>query len=80
MITEMMPDGFSKAVTAEGEIGKKQSLDLGHDIYEISGEERARWVKSGEAVYEKWVKNMEAKGLPGRAVLDEAIKLMKEQP
>jgi len=77
---EMMPDSFSKAVTVEGEKGEQQSLDLGHDIFEISDEERAKWVKSGEAVYEKWVSDMEAKGLPGRAVLDEAIKLMSEQP
>jgi len=77
---EMMPDLTSEVVTKEGELGRKQATDLGQDIFDLSEEERVEWVKSGEVVYQKWVNDMEAKGLPGRAVLDEAIKLMKEQP
>ena len=68
------------AVVAEREIGKKQSLDSGHDIYELPAKERARWVAAGKATYDKWVKNMEAKGLPGRAVFEEAVKLMNAHP
>ncbi len=77
---EMMPASISSVVQKEGELGVKQSIDLGHEIYDLSAEELTGWVKTSEPVYENWVKKMDAKGLPGRAVLDEAIKLMAEQP
>jgi len=77
---EMMPHMMSSTVQKEGQVGKKETLALGHEIFDISEEERAKWVETSRAVYDKWVNDMEAKGLPGRAVLDEAIKLMKEQP
>jgi len=77
---EMLPDTLCAAVSAEKEIGKQQCRDRNQEIYEMPSEERARWVATGKPAYDKWVKDMEAKGLPGRAVLDEAVKLMKEHP
>ncbi len=78
--TEMMPDKLCAAVSAEKEIGKQQTRDRNQEIYEIPAKERARWVATGKPAYDKWVKKMEAKGLPGRAVLDEASRLMKAHP
>jgi len=77
---EMMPDKLCAAVSAEKEIGKKGSLDRGQEIYEMPAAERARWVATGKPAYDKWVKDMEAKGFPGRAILDEAIRLMNAHP
>ncbi len=77
---EMMPDKLCAAVSAEKEIGKQQTLDRGQEIYEMPAKERARWVATGKPTYDKWVKDMEAKGLPGRAILDEAIRLMNAHP
>jgi TRAP-type C4-dicarboxylate transport system substrate-binding protein len=39
--------------------------------------EYAKWKKmAGEPIWEEWVKRMEAKNLPGRKVLDEALRLL----
>jgi TRAP-type C4-dicarboxylate transport system substrate-binding protein len=74
---EMMPDKLCGAVTNE----MKQAIEItkkrGQEIIDISPAERAKWVATGKPAWDKWVKTMEAKGLPGRAVLDEAIKLVK---
>ncbi|MBW1945344.1 MAG: TRAP transporter substrate-binding protein DctP [Deltaproteobacteria bacterium] len=74
---EMMPDKLCAAVTAEGVKGRKSVLERKQEIYDMPPKERARWVATAQPAQDKWVKSMEAKGLPGRAVLDEAIKLMK---
>ena len=77
---EIMPDAVCAAVSAEREKGKKGCLDRNQPIYELSAEERARWVATGKPAWDKWAKAMDAKGLPGRAVLDEAIKLINAHP
>ncbi len=77
---EFMPDMQCDAVVAERENAKTLSLDMGHEIIELPTEERARWVATGKPAWDEWVERMEAKGLPGRAVLDEAIKLMNAHP
>jgi TRAP-type C4-dicarboxylate transport system substrate-binding protein len=74
---EMMPDKLCGAVTNE----MKQAIEItnkrGQEIINISAAERAKWAATGKPAWDKWVKTMEAKGLPGRAVLDEAVKLVK---
>ncbi|MBW1673423.1 MAG: TRAP transporter substrate-binding protein [Deltaproteobacteria bacterium] len=77
---EMLPDTLCAAVSAEKEIGKKQCKDRNQEIYEMPSKERARWVATSKPAYNKWVKDMEAKGLPGHAILDETLKLMKAHP
>ena len=77
---EMMPDTQCAAVSAEKKVGKQQCRDRNQEIYEMPSKERARWVATGKPAWDKWAKNMEAKGLPGRAILDEAIKLIKAHP
>jgi TRAP-type C4-dicarboxylate transport system substrate-binding protein len=74
---EMMPDKLCGAVTAEMKKGIAITKKQGQEIIDISPAEREKWVATGKPAWDKWVKTMEAKGLPGRAVLDEAIKLVK---
>lgn len=74
---EMMPDTLCAAVSAEKKVGKQQCRDRNQEIYEMPSKERARWVATGKPEWDKWVKLRESQGLPGRAVLDEALKLMK---
>jgi TRAP-type C4-dicarboxylate transport system substrate-binding protein len=74
---EMMPDKLCGAVTAEMKKGIEITKNRGQEIIDISAAERAKWVATGKPAWDKWVKKMEAKGLPGRAVLDEAINLVK---
>lgn len=42
----------------------------GMQINRLSEDESARWAKALEPVTEEWIQQMEAKGLPGRQVLD----------
>ncbi len=44
-------------------------------IYELSPEESAAWDAKVKPIWDKWVNEVESKGLPGRALLDDAIKL-----
>ncbi len=49
------------------------------EIIELSPREAARWEEiGGKPVWDKWVADMEAKGLPGRAVLDELFRVLKK--
>ncbi len=74
--SEMMPRILCEAVTKESKEGIKISQDKGHEIIDLSPEELAEWRATGKPVWGKWAKDMEAKGLPGQAVLDEAVKLI----
>lgn len=55
---------------------RKVAVDLGNDIIELSPEEVERWKKAAEPVYARWVKEMDAKGIDGQALIDEARALI----
>jgi len=50
----------------------------GGEIIYLSPEENARWAKSLEGVPHKYIKALNAKGLPGQAVWDTAVQLSKK--
>ena len=45
-------------------------------FYELPKEEKARWKARVMPIWDEWVQEKEAKGLPARAVLDEAVQLI----
>jgi TRAP-type C4-dicarboxylate transport system substrate-binding protein len=47
-------------------------------IYVLPAEERARWEKSAQSVRDAWVAELEAEGLPGKAMLDDAVNWVKK--
>jgi TRAP-type C4-dicarboxylate transport system substrate-binding protein len=47
----------------------------GHEFITVSAQERERWRKTVQPVWDEVVKAQEAKGLPGKQVLDEMLKL-----
>jgi len=47
-------------------------------FYDISPEERARWIEVTESVRENWVEENEAKGIPARAMLEDAYAFAEE--
>jgi TRAP-type C4-dicarboxylate transport system substrate-binding protein len=49
-------------------------------FYELPKEERARWKKQVMPIWDTWVKEKEAKGLPAKAMLNEAVQLIDEYP
>ena len=76
--SEMMPDTLSAAVTKEKQQGIQISKKRNQEIIELSPEERARWIAASRPSWDKWVKDREAEGLPGRVVLEEALRLVKK--
>ncbi len=45
------------------------------DIIVLSKEEKARWLSAVKPVWDRWTADMQSKGLPGKALLDEAVSL-----
>lgn len=57
---------------------KKLCEKKGMQSFELPPEEESKLEKLTLPLRDKWVKDMEAKGLPGQAVLDATIKFIKE--
>ena len=51
---------------------------MGHTMIYLTPEEMELWYEAAKPVNEKWVADMESKGLPGRKVYDEARRLAKK--
>lgn len=62
----------------DGDLGWKQAEDAGIKVYELSDDEKAEWEKALQPVYSKWIDEMEAKGLPGKEIYDEAVRLKNQ--
>jgi len=60
------------------ESGLEYTLSLGNEIIELSTEEAARWVAAVQPLPEAYIADMEAAGLPGRELVQEAISLIEE--
>jgi len=58
------------------EQGRANARKMGHTIIKLTPEERELWTKAVLPLHEKWIAETEAKGLPGRAVYDEAKRLI----
>ncbi len=52
--------------------GRVVAEKLGNPIVRIEGEELQRWKDAAVPVIEAWVKEMDGKGLPGQAMVDDA--------
>jgi len=68
----------AKAYEAEAEAALKIAKDAGMDIYTLPDSELARWKKAMEPIYQKWASDMNAKGLPGTAILNDALALTEK--
>jgi TRAP-type C4-dicarboxylate transport system substrate-binding protein len=49
-----------------------------HEIIQFSPEDEAKAREISRKVWDEWVKGMEAKGLPGKKILDAALQISKE--
>ncbi|HEY3278181.1 MAG TPA: TRAP transporter substrate-binding protein [Syntrophorhabdaceae bacterium] len=63
-----------KVWDAIDESGKQFSLKRGNKTIKLSAEEQARWAAKAQPLFDEYVKNMKAKGLPG----DEVLKFAKD--
>lgn len=64
----------------EGLIDKAVELakSMGHQVVELTPAEKEIWFKAAEPVRQEWVKKVEAQGKPGKAVYEEALRLIKK--
>ena len=60
------------------EVGWDYGRETGVEYITLSAEEKARWDATVTPVLDKWASDKDAKGLPGRAILDEFIRLVKK--
>ena len=60
-------------------VGVYKKLGASGDVvYNLPPAELNLWKNSADTIFVEWVKSMEEKGLPGKRVLDEALKLKEE--
>ena len=53
-------------------VGRKATVDRKNEIYTLPKEERKRWRAAVKGIDDKWAADLEAKGLPGKALLKDA--------
>lgn len=58
--------------------GRDLALSKGMTEYTLPPSELVRWKKSAGIVVDEWVADMEAKGLPGKEVLEYTLSLLKQ--
>ena len=51
---------------------------MGHQIVDLTPQEKQAWFEMSDPIRQKWAEDMEAKGKPGKAVLQEALNLIKQ--
>jgi len=56
--------------------GRAKAKQLGHTVTSVSDTEENRWREATHPVYEDWIKAMDAKGLRGREMLEDAARLL----
>lgn len=78
LIGKKMSDKAGAAFDAAAKLGYQTCKKAGMNIYRLPPDELAKWKKAIMPLREKWVADMEAKGLPGRAVYNAAIQFAKE--
>lgn len=55
---------------------RQVAVDLGNNIVTLNEEETQVWRDASQPIYETWIAEMEAKGIDGQAMIDEARSLM----
>ena len=58
--------------------GRDRAIEAGVEIIEPSEEELAAWHEAAQPVLDSWVADMDARGLPGQEMLDEARALIEK--
>lgn len=80
VVTEIsadLPARTSATVSKHRDAALKAYAEEGHEFFELSKEERARWIEKTVQIKEKWIKDTEKKRLPGKAVAEAAASLAK---
>ncbi|SHL52974.1 TRAP-type C4-dicarboxylate transport system, substrate-binding protein [Roseovarius pacificus] len=57
--------------------GREMAVNAGNNIITLSAEEADQWVAAAEPVVDNWIKEMDALGLDGRGLVDQAHELIE---
>ena len=77
-VSEEWVDVHAKVWDDADAAGREYTLSLGNEIIELSAEESARWADAVKSLPDKYIQEMEAKGLPGREFVDAVRELIKK--
>ena len=55
---------------------RQLAVDAGNDIIRLTQDEAQVWREAAQPVYDEWIAEMDAKGIDGQALIDEARSLM----
>ena len=73
---------MTEALVAESTRAQERALskcrELGHAFYDPTPQERQLWLDAAMVATENWIEETEAKGLPARAVFEEAMRLSEK--
>lgn len=79
--TTSAASGYWKQIGAawdQNDANARQQLTQGrHEVIELTPAERQRWVAASKVIDEKWVADMEKRGLPGKLLVEEARALAR---
>jgi len=56
----------------------RQLKTRGDNIYMLPADEKARWRKTMQPIYDGWLKDMKSKGIDGQSVLNQVVKIANE--
>jgi len=65
-------------LAAAGEASREITVKNGNTVYQIAPAELERWKQTTAPVAQEWIKDMDAKGLAGQKLHDEAAALVKK--
>jgi TRAP-type C4-dicarboxylate transport system substrate-binding protein len=57
-------------------VGRKTATDRGNIFFRLSAAETDNWAKASAPLYDEWVADMDKRGLPGKAMLQDARELL----
>lgn len=77
-ISADMPLETSRVVSKHRDIAIKNFKKAGHEFFELSPAEKARWVKKTSKIKLDWIKRMERKRLPGKKLVKAAETLVQQ--
>ena len=72
-------DAHGKAWDTSDADGRAFTLSLGNQIIKLSSSESARWKKAVNPTIDEYIKNTDAKGLPGKQAVKEAQTILAKQ-
>ncbi|MWD26857.1 C4-dicarboxylate ABC transporter [Aquicoccus sp. SCR17] len=64
---------FAGGTQADADAPARQvAVDLGNNIITLNEEQTQEWIDASQPVYDQWVESMDAKGIDGKALIEEA--------